>query len=921
MLVSSLRRACSVRASSLEALEDRRLLTEVGGTLASDTVWSVNGSPYEVVRDIVIPEGVKLTIAPGARLRFSPNTGIQVQGGQLLADGSPWQRIIFEPATANAWDGLRFSESLADNRISFADMIRGDGQGEAIQVTESRLHLDNIEWSGTNGTILELEHPSLIVRNSHFPQSSSGEVIHGTYIEGSEYLIIDGNVFEKSDSGDDVIDILGADRPGPVMQILNNVFKGGGDDGLDLDGTDAHVEGNLFMNFQKNTGRATTSNAIATGLPQSGEDNRTQVTIVRNIFVDNDHAILLKEDAFATIENNVFVGMREAVIQFNEVGGTSVRGPGKGAALDGNIFAGNASLFRNLVADDTFRTELTVMHSLIPNESISFGGVQVMTHSLGEGNIEGDPGFVDAANGNYRLLPQSPAIGRGKAGINMGAYVDTMPVITPMEREDLTDNDALFYVAGPSVASYRYRLNDQQYGPLTDATQPIELLDIENDQYSLDVIAMDSAGEWIRQSSPAFGEKIAHIIAPSSAWQGEILPAVVRVYDHAGKINSNFSTPAELDTFGLNETALKIKKGVGTLTSTVTAASDFQLAVPNELRLLAAPGGMIDGQEPRFSKRITLLHDGSLTTEHSGMLSGDEMWNAESEHHVTGDLTITPGTTLTIEAGARVVLATQTNVRVEGKLIVNGSDSEPVLFNALVPNQPWGGIRIVDGEANINYTFFTQGGGDTSQEFGHSNSQPVLRADNSRLTCDNCFLIDNVGKGFASTSDSVVSIQNSIISNADTGGEFANSQVTVTNTYVKDIPNDDGIFQDDDNDGFYFSGVHSSGAPSRFVDSFVIDTKDDGLDHNGAELIVERAWIEGTLHEGLASSNKNTATVVDSVFRYTNQGVEAGYGAPDLQIRNSVVVDTNAQADPDSPINAGVRFGDGYDGSNGSYRG
>jgi hypothetical protein len=223
--------------------------------------------------------------------------------------------------------------------------------------------------------------------------------------------------------------------------------------------------------------------------------------------------------------------------------------------------------------------------------------------------------------------------------------------------------------------------------------------------------------------------------------------------------------------------------------------------------------------------------------------------------------------------------------------------------------------------ADFRYTFFTNGGGDTSRAFGHSDSQPVLRADGAELSCDNCFVLHNVGKAFASTNDARVTIHESIISEVDTGGEFSNSLVQVTHSYVKDIPNDDGTFANDDNDGFYFLGAHSSGEPSVFQDSFVLDTKDDGLDHNGAHLRVIRAWIEGAMHEGIASSARNSALVEDSVLLHNNQGAEAGYGSPQLTLRNSVIARNDSAVDPAFPITAGIRFGDGYDGSNGAYTG
>ncbi len=184
----------------------------------------------------------------------------------------------------------------------------------------------------------------------------------------------------------------------------------------------------------------------------------------------------------------------------------------------------------------------------------------------------------------------------------------------------------------------------------------------------------------------------------------------------------------------------------------------------------------------------------------------------------------------------------------------------------------------------------------------------------------NCFILNTIGKGFGS-SDSRVQLDQIVVSHVDTGGEFSRSVVHVTNSWIKDVPNDEPGFVDDDNDGFYFAGAHASGEASRFQDSFVINTKDDGLDHNGARLEVVRAWIEGVFHEGIASSNRNWVTVEDSVFRHNNQGVEAGYGGPDVTVTHSVMVSNNNQTDPESPITAGLRFGDGYDGSNGAYTG
>ncbi len=181
-------RRLKVRKSrQLEALEPRHLLATVGGVIAADTVWTRDDSPYEVISDVTVLENVTLEIEPGVTVLFDQNTGLNVNG-RLVAEGSAFDRITFDRASgAPDWDGIVFVDTLADSRITFADMRYGDNQGEAINVNHSRLLLDNIVWEGTTGTILELEHPSVIVRNSHFPVSNGSEIIHGEYIENDEY--------------------------------------------------------------------------------------------------------------------------------------------------------------------------------------------------------------------------------------------------------------------------------------------------------------------------------------------------------------------------------------------------------------------------------------------------------------------------------------------------------------------------------------------------------------------------------------------------------------------------------------------------------------------------------------------------------------------------------------------------------------
>ncbi|MBN2473693.1 MAG: lamin tail domain-containing protein [Pirellulales bacterium] len=474
-----------------------------GGHIATDTVLSPDGGPYHVLGDVIVDAGATLTIMPGTNLYFDAGTGITVHG-RLLAEGSEYQhiRLTRVPGSTSHWDGVALVDSLADSRMCYVDMEFGDSQGESILVDHSQLLVDTMTWAGTDETIIEVEHPSLLARNSVFPGIASGEVVHGEYIEGDEYLILDGNLFEASTSGDDVIDFLGADRPGPVFQVLNNVFLGGGDDGLDLDGTDAHIEGNLFMNFHLNTGRTTTSNAIATGLPQTGEANRTEITVVRNVFYNNDHAILLKEDAFATVVNNLFVDTTLGLIQFYEIGGTSVHGPGSGAYLDGNILVGMATpIFKNIdyhPTDPEFTTLLQMHRTLLPPEHATdaVGSRPGTIMDLGVGNLAEDARLVDLGGGAFGLLPGSPAFGAGSNGLDMGAMVPGGASISGEPPALTSRTDATLVVGGPGITHYKYRLGAGAWSAEKPVDTPVELSGLTDGSYTLFAVGRNSAGVW-----------------------------------------------------------------------------------------------------------------------------------------------------------------------------------------------------------------------------------------------------------------------------------------------------------------------------------------------------------------------------------------------------------------------------------------
>ncbi len=103
---------------------------KVSGYLAEDTTLDKDESPYHVSSDLIVPEGVTLTIEPGVVLLFDhaqgnlPSAaGLHVEG-TLLARGTPKDKIIFRSVSSSPtsadWKGITFSSTAKD--ASFDEM-------------------------------------------------------------------------------------------------------------------------------------------------------------------------------------------------------------------------------------------------------------------------------------------------------------------------------------------------------------------------------------------------------------------------------------------------------------------------------------------------------------------------------------------------------------------------------------------------------------------------------------------------------------------------------------------------------------------------------------------------------------------------------------------------------------------------------
>ncbi|MCP4848560.1 MAG: tandem-95 repeat protein [Verrucomicrobiaceae bacterium] len=503
--------------------------TSVSGELTEDVTWTAAAGPYLVTDDIVVAVGSTLIIEPGASVYFSNDTRMTVRG-HLLAEGTPGHLIVFaqEPGTEGGWEGVHFEDTLSDNRMSYLVQDGSDAGLHSIGVSGSRLTLDNVLWSGTEGRILELNHPQVVAIGCEFPSTSGQDVIHGRELGDGDFFRLKGNLFQASSGYNDIIDFSGGRRPGPIIHVVDNIFNGVLDDCIELNGVDAHIEGNIFTNVKRDDpDREGSSNAISASAG-------SHLTVVRNLFNGIDHALLLEGNSDAIFENNTVVNATISAINFKDTdaGGAS---PGRAITLRGNIFWNNtATLEDHLPAaegDDT--PEIVAALNVMPAEH----------HEFGDGNIGADPLFTDFEGGDFSLSSASPAIDRGINGADMGYAVAAGASIFGMPPALGRENSAIITVhvtgisgieAGSFTSEYRWRLDGGEWSAPVPVVNAIELNGLGDGSHFVEVIGRDSAGYWQDESAATRSRSWVVDSTLDRLLINEVLADNGGVYNHEG---------------------------------------------------------------------------------------------------------------------------------------------------------------------------------------------------------------------------------------------------------------------------------------------------------------------------------------------------------------------------------------------------
>jgi hypothetical protein len=383
------------------------------------------------------------------------------------------------------------------------------------------------------------------------------------------------------------------------------------------------------------------------------------------------------------------------------------------------------------------------------------------------------------------------------------------------------------------------------------------------------------------------------LVAPGAYPQGLEVPVVAWVLDATGKrvgVNGTISPP------GLPGHSLEVRRGVGSALLPPASAAGT----------IAYDAGL----GPLEASKAIAIEASTTWTNVSGTLPASASWGEDARIHVAADVTVPAGGTLTIGKGSVVRLAAGVEVHVNGRLEVNGTAAEPVVFAPVTRDAPWGGIRLrtAASVAVMERAILTGSGADPDwfdnnpgSGSAHHDEEPLIYVSNgARATLTDCYLIDNQGQG-GHGEGGFLTLTRSLIQRAVTGGQYNGGSVTLEDSALIEFPSGNAPFADDDNDGLYLTGG------AHFLTSSMIGwAGDDGVDSGsgaGGPVTVRGCWFESCYHEGMAWSESRLPDVRDTVTMNNGQGMECGFGSP--QVMADHILSTGNLS--------GARFGDNYD--------
>jgi hypothetical protein len=399
----------------------------LSGRLTADQTWRA-GRVHVVEGDLIIPAGVRVTVEPGAIIKFVPGVRLIVEsGGVLDAQGTADLAIVFTALADDAAGG--------DTNLDGEATLPLPGYWRGLQVAAGGQVLVN-EFTGFHYAYLN--HPA---GNLSVSQSWIGNYVHqvngNITVPAGVTLTIEPGAVVKFDPLTRIEIKVGGSLVAEGLPALPIVFTSirddsvGGDTNGDGDGTEPQPGDWLTVFVNGGTGSfahcdlrygggSTTAGWNFSGMvtSQGNAQVRIENSIVREAFYDG----LLLSGGRTDVVNTLVTGADRGICA--HVGGEvhvvncTVDDNGVGLLIHGGSMETVNTLvthsLRHGVLHDWGPDALTISRSDVWNPAASGGNYGGTADRTGlDGNLSVDPAYRDRARHDYRLGYRSPVIDAG----------------------------------------------------------------------------------------------------------------------------------------------------------------------------------------------------------------------------------------------------------------------------------------------------------------------------------------------------------------------------------------------------------------------------------------------------------------------------------------------------------------------------
>jgi hypothetical protein len=344
-------------------------------TISETVQWTNEHVRYEINKTVTINRDGKLTVGPGVTVSIAKGACLYVMGGLILrgSDSKPVRisssvsdggGIVFENASQTAILNHVIIENQAGGCKRFTP------QPAAIAAFGSNLKISNVSYRN-NLAGISLKKGSIEMSGVVFHNGNEGEYLN---VVNGKAIVDKCEFYNAQGAGSTRWDCIDFDNvfPGSITRCR---IEKADDDGIDI----GLASKDIVI-------RDVTISGMADKGISVGENSG--VHIERTSVVRCNIGIAVKDQSLTTGDFLTLYGCDTAVVVRNR---------------------GDASL-RNVIF-----AQSEVSHVKQTSDSRTFISYSLFDKQMvpGEGNLEGDPLFLAADRGDYRLRPGSPAINSG----------------------------------------------------------------------------------------------------------------------------------------------------------------------------------------------------------------------------------------------------------------------------------------------------------------------------------------------------------------------------------------------------------------------------------------------------------------------------------------------------------------------------